>query len=68
MKLLEDALFENLLIIANDAGHGFITMICSSDNHGIWYWDASRNFVQSTDKKNMYKICDTFTELMELLS
>ncbi|MDR0349455.1 MAG: SMI1/KNR4 family protein [Tannerella sp.] len=66
-KEFEDDILKNSILIGTDAGEGWILLICDGENDGIWYYDHSCFFEQSTDDSNTYFICDTFSEFMELL-
>jgi hypothetical protein len=58
---------ENSLLIGSDPGGSWILLICDGENDGIWYYDHSYFFEQSTDELNTYFICETFTEFLEML-
>jgi hypothetical protein len=66
-KEFEDDILEKSLLIGGDDGGGWILLICDGENDGIWYYDHSYFFEQSTDETNTYFICNTFTEFMEML-
>ncbi|MDR1935280.1 MAG: SMI1/KNR4 family protein [Candidatus Accumulibacter sp.] len=66
-KEFEDDIMENTLLIGEDDGGGMILLIFDGSNDGIWYYDHSYFFKQSTDELNTYYICETFTEFMEIL-
>jgi hypothetical protein len=63
----EDDILENTLLIGEDEGGGMILLIFDGSNDGIWYYDHSYFFKESTDKLNTYYICETFSEFMEIL-
>jgi len=56
-----DDLLENSLIIGDDPGGGFIVLIA---NKGIYYWDHTYYFEESSDEKNIYFIANNFTEFI----
>ncbi|MPQ31907.1 SMI1/KNR4 family protein [Clostridium estertheticum] len=60
-----DELFENSIIIGNGLGIGFIVLINSSEESGIYFWDHTYEFDSSTDEENTYKISNTFKEFLE---
>jgi len=62
-----DDIPENSLLIGGDDGGGWILLICDGENDGIWYYDHSYFFEQSTDELNTYFICETFTEFLKML-
>ena len=39
----------------------------TQENDGIWYYDHSYFFKQSSDELNTYFICETFAEFMQML-
>ncbi|GIM50349.1 SMI1/KNR4 family protein [Capnocytophaga stomatis] len=57
----------NSLLIGSDMGSGLILLIQDGENDGIWYYDHSYFFEQSSDEENTYFICETFTEFLEIL-
>lgn len=68
MDSLKDDLMENVIIVGDDIIQGLIVMICDGEDQGIYYWDDAYNFEESCDESNMYKIADSFTEFIQLLS
>jgi hypothetical protein len=66
-KEYRDDILENSILIGTDEGEGWILLICDGENDGIWYYDHSYFFEQSTDDLNTYFICETFSEFMETL-
>jgi hypothetical protein len=50
------------IIIGDSYEHGFILILCSGKDAGIYYWDDTRHFKCSSDEKNAYFIADTITE------
>ena len=66
-KEYADDILENSILIGSDEGEGWILLICDGENDGIWYYDHSYFFEQSTDALNTYFICDTFSEFIKLL-
>lgn len=62
-----DDIPEKSILIGSDAGSGWILLVCDGENDGIWYYDHSYFFEQSTDELNTYFICETFTEFLEML-
>jgi hypothetical protein len=67
-KEYSDDIPEKSLLIGSDPGGGWILLIFDGENDGIWYYDHSYFFEQSTDELNTYLICNTFTEFLEILS
>lgn len=55
-----DDLLPNSIIIGRDPGSGMIVLINDSENKGIYYWDHSLYFEESSEDENLYKIADTF--------
>jgi hypothetical protein len=66
-KEFKDDILKNSILIGTDAGEGWILLICDGKNDGIWYYDHSYFFEQSTDDLNTYFICNTFSEFIKLL-
>ncbi len=65
MNKLGDDLMEHAIIIGDDLLQGIIVMITEGDLQGIYYWDDSYNFDESTDDENTYLIFNNFKELLE---
>lgn len=57
----------NSLLIGSDPGSGWILLVNDGENNGIWYYDHSYFFSQSTDELNTYFICETFSEFLTIL-
>ncbi len=57
---------EDTLIIGDTIEHGFIVLLCSGDEAGIYYWDDTYHFSCSNEKNNTYFIADTFTDFEKL--
>jgi hypothetical protein len=66
-KEYADDILENSILIGSDEGEGWILLVCDGENDGIWYYDHSYFFEQSTDDLNTYFICDTFSDFIKLL-
>ncbi|MBC9929753.1 SMI1/KNR4 family protein [Chitinophaga qingshengii] len=62
-----DDIPESSLLIGSDAGSGLLLLVNDGENDGIWYYDHTYFFKQSTDELNTYFICETFTAFMEML-
>jgi hypothetical protein len=58
---------ENSILIGSDEGEGLIMLVCDGENDGIWYYDHSYFFEQSTDDTNTYFICNTFSDFIKQL-
>lgn len=67
MNKLQNELFDKSIIIGDDLLHGFIVMICEGENAGVYYWDDSYQFDESTDAANTYWIADNFTDFIKQL-
>lgn len=63
----KDDLFEKSIIIGDDLMHGFIVMICEGEHSGIYYWDDSYQFDESTDEENTYWIAENFSDFIKQL-
>lgn len=58
---------ENSLLIGSDPGGGFILLINDGKENGIYYYDHSYFFEESSDELNTYFIADNFTEFFNEL-
>ena len=67
MTKFQDDLFDQSIIIGDDLMHGFIVMICKGEYSGIYYWDDSYQFDESTDEENTYWIAENFSNFFEQL-
>ncbi|MCC5803760.1 SMI1/KNR4 family protein [Rossellomorea vietnamensis] len=63
----EEDMVPNSLIIGDDPGSGFIVLITDPENYGVYYWDHSFYFPQSSEDENTYKIADSFKDFMNEL-
>src|SRR5690625_3092329 len=52
----EEDLLPNSLIIGDDPGSGLIVLMTDAENEGVYYWDHSFYFPQSSEEENTYKI------------
>lgn len=68
MEQFDGELLENSIIIGDDLLQGFLVLICDGENKGVYYWDDSYNFETSTDENNMYRVAESFKELLEQIS
>jgi len=55
----------DVIIIGDSYQHGFIVLLCSGENAGIYYWDDTYEFECSNDENNTYFIADTFTDFVK---
>ena len=62
-----DELLENTIIIGDSLQHGFIVMICAGENAGVYYYDDSYYFEESSDEGNVYWIAENFEEFWKML-
>lgn len=58
---------ESSLLIGSDAGSGLLLLVSDGENDGIWYYDHTYFFKQSTDELNTYFLCETFTDFIAIL-
>lgn len=63
----DEDLLPNSLIIGDDPGSGLIVLITDDENYGVYYWDHSFYFPQSSEKENTYKVADSFEEFINTL-
>jgi hypothetical protein len=66
-KEFEDDLLKTSLLIGGDVGGGWILLVLDGVSNGIWYYDHSYFFEQSSDELNTYFICDSFSDFLKLL-
>lgn len=63
-----DELQEKTLIIGSDPGGGMITYVTAGEDKGIYYWDHSHFFPQSSKEEgNTYFLADSFDDFMAAL-
>ena len=63
-----DELQEKTLIIGSDPGGGMITYVTAGEDKGIYYWDHSHFFPQSSEEEgNTYFLADSFDDFMATL-
>ncbi|NMD72233.1 SMI1/KNR4 family protein [Bacillus sp. DNRA2] len=60
----EEDLLPNSLIIGDDPGAGLIVLVTDVENYGVYYWDHSFYFPQSSEEENTYKIADSFKDFI----
>ena len=63
----DDDIPKKSLLIGMDEGSGFILLVNDGKNNGIWYYDHTYFFDQSSDDLNTYFICDTFSDFIKML-
>ena len=56
---------QNSLIIGDSYQHGFIVLLCTGEDIGVYYWDHAYVFPCSTDETNTYFITDTFSNFIK---
>ncbi|EUJ33772.1 hypothetical protein MFLO_01020 [Listeria floridensis FSL S10-1187] len=59
-----DEIMDGMLIIGDSQEHGFI-ILGTNEYEGIYYWDDSYVFEESTDEENTFYVNRSFTELVE---
>ena len=67
MDKFQDELVNGAIIIGDDLMHGLIVMICDGEDSGIYYWDDSYQFEESSDEENTYWIADNFQSFIQQL-
>lgn len=68
MEQFDGELLGSSIIIGDDILQGFLVLICDGENKGVYYWDDSYNFETSNDENNMYRVAESFKELLEQIS
>lgn len=66
-KSLENDKVPNSVLIADTIQHGFVVIICSGADKGVYYWDDSHIYNISNEDCNMYKIANDFGEFLKIL-
>lgn len=51
------------LIIGISYQHGFVVMLCSGEDAGIYYWDDAYEYDCSNDDNNTFFMAETFTDI-----
>lgn len=64
MEKYKDDISSDTVIIGDSYEHGFIVLLCSGEDAGVYYWDHTYTFECSNDESNTYFIADTFTDLI----
>lgn len=67
-EYFEAELVPNSLVIGDDTGSGLIMLISDNEKSGVYYWDQSLHFPQSTEDENTYKIASSFKSFANRLS
>ena len=67
MDEMGDEMPDGFIMIGHDPG-GNLILMSTKTKAGIYYWDCMRAFAESSDDKNAYLLCRTFTEFLNLLS
>lgn len=68
MEQFNGELLEGAIIIGDDLFQGFLVMVCYGENQGVYYWDDAYNFEVSDDENSMYRIAESFEELLKKIS
>lgn len=63
-EYIED-LLPNTIIIGDDPGSNMIVLINDIKMKGVYYWDHSHNFDQSSEEKDIFKIADSFQNFID---
>ena len=56
---------EDTIIVGTSYQHGFIVLLCSGEDAGVYYWDHAYEFACSNDGSNTYYIADTFADFIK---
>ena len=54
-------------VFATEYGGGLFVMLLSGEEKGIYFWDHTFIFEESTEDSNVYFLADSFTEFLERL-
>jgi hypothetical protein len=66
-NLFRDDILPESIIIGSDAGDGLLMLINDGENDGIYYWDHTFSFEQSSEENNLYFISNSFSEFIDSL-
>ena len=58
-----DEMLDGAVLIGFDVHQGFLLLIASGDDAGVYYWDDSYVFEESDDDQNVYLLVKDFSEL-----
>jgi len=58
-----DEMLDGAVLIGFDVHQGFLFLIASGDDAGVYYWDDSYVFEESDDDQNVYLLVKDFSEL-----
>lgn len=61
-NFLKSDLLDKAIIIGDDVIQGLIVLVCEGEDQGVYYWDDSYNFEESSDSSNTYLISRTFAD------
>lgn len=62
-----DEIPQSSLLIGGDPGGGFILLINNGENDGVYYYDHSYSFNESSDENNTYLISRSFSLFLDML-
>ncbi|MDO6819048.1 SMI1/KNR4 family protein [Zobellia sp. 1_MG-2023] len=66
-KEFEDDILTNSLLIGSDPGGAWLLLIFDGENDGVWYYDHSNFFDESTDDLNTYYVAESFSDFIKML-
>ena len=68
LKEFGDEIDEHSLLIGSDPGGRFLLYVTSGEEKGIYYWDDTHFFPQSSEEEgDTYFVADSFAEFCNLL-
>lgn len=56
---------EGMVIIGHAIGSGIILLVNQIDCKGIYFWDNTLDYENSTENECIYKVADTFSEFLD---
>lgn len=64
-----DDMMKFVMVIGHEYADGHVVLINRPDMSGVYYWDSAYMFDCSSEEDTFYayKLCDTFTEFMDML-
>ncbi|UTX65163.1 SMI1/KNR4 family protein [Streptococcus constellatus] len=59
---------QHTIIFALEENDGMFIMVTTGEDRGIYYWDNTYSFEQSSDEGNTYFLADNFTEFLAMIT
>lgn len=62
-KEMKDEIPINSLLIGKDPSGAFFLLVCDYNSLGVYYYDHSYNYPESSDQENAYFVSESFSKL-----